>query len=61
MSAQPTLKVRRECGVCMRSAHLRLGEVANAAVHPALQQMHLGQDHLVVQPLELGKEGVDQG
>jgi hypothetical protein len=40
--------------------HLGLGQISDPAVHPALEQVDLGQDHLVVEPLELGEQGVDE-
>jgi hypothetical protein len=41
--------------------HLGLGEVPDPAVHAALEQVHLRQDHLVVQPLQLRQQCVNQG
>jgi hypothetical protein len=40
--------------------HLCLGHIPDTSVHPTLQQMNLGQDHLIVQPLEFGEELVDE-
>ena len=39
---------------------LRLRQVPDPAVHPALEEVHLREDHLVVQPPELGEQAVDE-
>lgn len=43
-----------------RETHLGLCKIPNAPIHPALQKVHLREDHLVVQPLQLGEERVDE-
>ena len=40
--------------------HLRLRPTPDASIHPALQEVDLGEDELVVEPLELGEERVDE-
>lgn len=41
--------------------YLSLRKVADPTIHPALEEVHLRQDHLVVEALELRQECVDEG
>jgi hypothetical protein len=40
--------------------YLGLGEVADPPVHAALEEVDLGEDHLVVEPLQLGQKSIDE-
>lgn len=44
-----------------RQRGARLGDVAERVVHPRLEQLHLDEHQLVVEPLEFPQQAVDEG
>ena len=65
LHVQLRLQQRRAVDRVGRSAsrgegRLGLGTIACCPVAPTLQQVHLSQDHLIVELLQFSKEGVDQ-